>query len=524
MKYGLFFLWVLLVPFLSFSQDDFLQGRLIDARSKESVSFATVRVKGRAVGVVSNLDGSFRIPEKFKNYGDTLEISSMGYKKRKILISNLPSEGVRKIYLQSSVFELRETVVEAKRKRRLSARAIVRRAIKNIPNNYPISPFSSVGYYRDYQLREESYINLNEAILEVFDLGFAKLDDETSKVRIYEYKTNPNFERDTLADNPYNYKSRQKIMDNAYLFDYYGNEFTILRVHDAIRNYNLGSFSFIDQLDKDLLRNHYFSRDGNTYAEEIPLYRIGFEKKQAGHHAFGTLYISHGDFAIHKLEYSVYSLQKGKPQNADNKHNISGKLLFEVLTEYQKNSGKLYPHYISFHNKFQLLNPDEFRVTNIYWSSEKKRFEFHFNREPQSKDVKQYDNYSIIYKGYKIKFGTLVNYENQVWLYPKITTEKDQEAIDQIEEMAKNNEFRIGVLSIKVENIRDQEGNLINEKQYQEVDQYREFFVQRIKPKVSIPTDSLFMNKQKPIFKEQPMYRPRNFDDYWMNTPLKSFE
>lgn len=545
MKYGLFFLWVLLVPFLSFSQDDFLQGKLIDGHSKEPVSFATVRVKGRAMGVVSNMDGSFRIPQKFKDFNDTLIISSMGYKKRKILISNLPSEGVRKIYLQPSVFELQETVVEAKKKRRLSARAIVRRAIKNIPNNYPISPFSSVGYYRDYQLKEENYINLNEAIIEVFDSGFHEVDSSTSKARIYEYKQNLDFERDELADNPYNYVNRQKIMENAYLPDYHGNEFSILRVHDAIRNYNKGSYSFIDQLDKDLLRNHTFAREGNTYIDGIPLYEIQLQREYGNHQAKGALYISHGDFAIHKLTYSVYNLGGKKsnkgPVDAD-------KLLFEISTEYQKSEGKMYPHYISFHNKFQLLKPSEFRVVEVFWNTDRERFDVFFNRKPNKEDAVVFDNYNITYKGfstkvqsakgYRLRFRRVVtckeekgffdpeavNCNKEVRLYPEILTEKDEEVIAQIAVLSESGKVTPGALSIEIKNIRDEDGNLVNERQYEDVDQYREYFVQQVKPGVSAPEENLFMNKRRPIFKDQPVHPPVNFGDYWMNTPLKSFE
>lgn len=524
MKYKLLFLGLILTALPSFAQSDFLHGKLIDSQTKEPVVFATVKVKNRAIGVVSNMDGSFRIPEKFKNYGDTLEISSMGYKKRLVAISTLPIGKVRRIYLQPGVLELQETVVKAKRKKRLSARAIVRRAIKNIPNNYPRSPFSTVGYYRDYQLREDKYINLNEAIIEVYDSGFHEIDSTTSKARIYEYRPNFDFERDSLADNLYDYRSREKIIEDAYLSDYHGNEFSILRVHDAIRNYNLGSYSFIDQLDKDLLSNHAFSIEGNSYIDGTPLYKIRFQRKHLYHHAIGTLYISHGDFAIHRLKYSVYKLEGEKSDRVSPDADESTRLLFEISTEYQKKSAKMYPHYISFHNKFQLLKRNEFRVVNVFWSSDKERFEVLFNREPNKKDAVIYDNYVIEYKGYGIKWKSAVNYEKEVWLYPEVSSQKDRETIAQIEQLAESDELKIGVLSIDIGNIRDNEGNLVNEKHYEDVDQYREYFVQQIKLGVSAPAASVYMDKRKPIFMDQPVHPPLNFDDYWMNTPLRNLK
>ncbi len=61
----------------------------------------------------------------------------------------------------------------------------------------------------------------------------------------------------------------------------------------------------------------------------------------------------------------------------------------------------------------------------------------------------------------------------------------------------------------------------VNEMKFKTYNQFREFFVQEIKPNGSILNDTLFMKKDIPIFKDQPIVKPDNFDNYWMNTPLK---
>ena len=99
-----------------FGQSDLLKGKLVDAQTIEPLAFATIAVKGRAVGVISNYDGTFSVPEKFKIYGDTLEISSMGFENRQILISTLSVDEVRTIYLQPALFELDEAVIKGKKK------------------------------------------------------------------------------------------------------------------------------------------------------------------------------------------------------------------------------------------------------------------------------------------------------------------------------------------------------------------------------------------------------------------------
>lgn len=72
------------------------------------------------------------------------------------------------------------------------------------------------------------YLNLNEALLEVYDARFDEIDSATTKSRIYDYVQNKDFRRDTLADDLYNYMDGRKTIDKAYLKAYGGSEFTIL--------------------------------------------------------------------------------------------------------------------------------------------------------------------------------------------------------------------------------------------------------------------------------------------------------
>ena len=77
-NFGFAFL-LLWFSWASFAQQGFLKGRLLDAQTQEPIPFATVRVKGYALGVISNSDGGFQIPQKFKDLGGDLVISCMGY-------------------------------------------------------------------------------------------------------------------------------------------------------------------------------------------------------------------------------------------------------------------------------------------------------------------------------------------------------------------------------------------------------------------------------------------------------------
>lgn len=524
-----FILTLCLAPFSIISQEDgYINGQLLDAKTREPIVFASIHLKNRSVGVISNLDGGFKIPTLYRDLGDILVISSMGYQKQELLISDLSIYEINMIRLQPSVFELTEALITAKkkRKRELSANQIVRKAIKAIPENYPIKPFSTVGYYRDYQIEKEKYVNLNEAILEVFDLGFNQIDTATTKTRIYNYIQNNKFRRDTLSDKPYNYKKGNKIIEKAFLSGYGGNEFTILKVHDAIRNYELNTFDFINGLkDRDILKNHSLKRVSDTSLDDKLLYVVALNRNKNGYGAKGVLYISKNDFAIHKLEYAVYDNTKRNNNEKLREEGIRSKLIFKITTEYKRGLNDImYLNYISFHNAFQLRQPPKFTLKSIEVNINQKYFVLNFNNKLNSENALSYSNYKGFFQGKNIKFDRLVLLENKVYLYSKSKTKKQEALWQQLKATGVEKAFKEKLLYFNVKNIKDVDDNFINEWYSKDYDQFREFFVQEIKLNPQAPKDSLFMDKHQPIFKHQPILKPDNFSDYWMNTPLQNIE
>lgn len=512
--------------FLFGQEENFILGEIIDQNTEEPVVFASIRIKGKALGVISNSDGSFKIPLKYKTYGDTLVISSMGYESLALLIHDLSEDIEHTIKMKPGVLSLQEAVITARKKRGLSARQIVRRAIKAIPDNYPNDPFAMVGYYRDYQIDSVGYVNLNEAILEVFDQGFQTVDSTNTKVKIYEYTENLDFRRDSMALKSYDYKSAKsrKVIDQAFLSPHGGNEFRILRVHDALRNHEINSYSFVHKLKSDLLSEHKFSRDTDTYFDEGSLYTIKFSKLLLNYSAYGTLYISKNNFAIQGMEYSVYDRTKNRRDNLLNKNGNDNSLIFEVNIEYRENENKMYLNYISFQNTFRLWNPPKLVTDYIVPDFELKCFVIGFNGKIMLADAINLENYEVRVKGKTVLMqkAELLDSQNIVFLFPKMYPNKAEDMLREIDIAARKDKITNDLFEIKITNIRDADGNVINQWTSRDYNQFREFFPQEIKPNYSAPQDSLYMQNQKPIFQNQPIVRPDNFDQYWMNTPLKT--
>ncbi|WP_299531484.1 carboxypeptidase-like regulatory domain-containing protein [Ulvibacterium sp.] len=518
------FILLFFVSFETFAQrQDYIIGRLLDSQSNEPVVFANIRIKDRALGVITNVDGSFRIPLKYREYGNIIEISSMGYKTKEIPITDFSQSELNVVSLIPAVFGLDEAVVKAKgrRKRNLNAKQIVQRAIDAIPRNFPSNYFSSIGYYRDYQLNDDQqYVNLNEAILEVFDQGFNQLDDATSETSLFHFGLNDNFEQDSLARASYDYGSLRKIIKKAHLDAYGGNEFRILRIHDAIRNYNVGSYDFIGTLKTDLIENHYFLRGSDTSIDTEEIYTIKFWVFYPNYRANGTIYISKLDFAIHKLEYTMYDEKKRNKTGKMNKHGNNQKVIFDITTDYRRIHNKMYLNYISFYNSFTLNIPPVFKVEYITYNIARNCFMVEYNTIPNAEQSVHLPNYKVEFKKKRVKLKSAGRSENLIFLFPKMEKEKIMAMTGEIMKAEKMGTDLNDLFSIKVANVRDTLGNLVNKWTQRDYKQFREFFVQRVRLGQTAPKDSLFMNKCKPIFENQPIARPDNVEDYWMNTPL----
>lgn len=500
-------------------QSEFIQGKLVDAKTKEPISFATIRIKNKSKGLISNADGGFKIPLDMQKISDTLVVSSIGYISRNILLSELRVEQINIISLVQKIEELEEVIVtDSKKTQRYGANRLVRLAIEKIPENYPFSPFSYVGYYRDYQIKDQSYINLNEAILEVFDKGFESDDLQETKIRIFKYKNNLDFSVDTVAAKPYDYISRNKIIsNNATMNGQGGNEYTLLRLHDALRNYSINTYDFVNRFNRNFIKNHRFKLLPSTSIDNIPLYTIGISKTQQNIKVSGKIYISKEDFKVYKMIYAVFDSSKSEDAERNTIKKQSGKLLYEIIIEYQERFEKMYPSYISFDNTFETLNPPKFFPEKVSVNQMQKRFEIVLNKKPFSKETLIKRNYNLWYYGTKLQIDSIRVVQKNIYLYPK----KRKSVFDTklISKLKKQNNR---VIAIEIKNIRDLEGNLINERESVSYHQYREFFVQELSIDTKQIPDSLFMIKSKPIIKSKSVISPEILSNYWMNTPLKN--
>lgn len=514
----IFYLLLLLSnPALS-QEGKYIIGKLLDAKTQEPIVFASIQIKARAIGIISNVDGSFKIPLKYREYGDVLEISSMGYQVLEIELSSLNLFQLNVLKLEPNIELLDEVVLVSKKKKALKAKDIVFRAIQSIPKNYPVTPFSYLGYYRDFQVKNENRFNFNEAIIEVFDNGFTTKDYERTNYKLYHYSINNIFPRDTTGEKPYD--NENKFIPGAEIQSRKGNELMILRNMDAIRNYQVDTYSYVYQFEKDFLKNHWFRKNQDVSLGNVSLYSLEFSKRTDKYLVFGEILISKTSFAIYKFDYEVYARGVGIGTNSTyEKLNREATPLFTARVGYNEFNGLMYPSYISFDNQFTAYGDPKFRAEKVSLDVPEKCVVVNFNRTPNQKEGLKASRYNLKYRNQPLKIKYIVLDGSSARLY--LSTQKWQKLEIMVIADRANEEYKTSNLNLVVTNMKDLDGNIINEPTEIRFNQFRELFVQRINPVSRLDHDARYMRKDRPIFENQVFDRPDDFSDYWMNAPFK---
>ena len=208
-----------LVSFTSYSQTSTfsISGQILDIETSEPIPFASIFIKSESIGTTSNEDGLFvfHIPTGYEE--SIVIVSVIGYtsiaKKANDFNKN------QKIFLSTKTTDLDEVVINATKKKELTAKEIVRKAFKEIENNYPTEPFVLEGYVRDLQKENDTYVEYLECAIKLLYQGY-KIEKEPL-VELLEVKTNHLGEK-----HPWNTNRERKnsiidlVEDDLIRFDY----------------------------------------------------------------------------------------------------------------------------------------------------------------------------------------------------------------------------------------------------------------------------------------------------------------
>ncbi|MFD2917646.1 carboxypeptidase-like regulatory domain-containing protein [Psychroserpens luteus] len=479
--------------------------KIIDTETGEPVMFASVAVKNQNVGVISDDDGSFRLPLTYKRDNTIIIISCIGYETIEVEVKTLLVSRLNILKLKPKMESLEVVTITAKKNNYISARDIVQKALINIPLNYPRNPHSYIGYYREYQVLNKRYFNLNEGIMEEFDAGFNtnKIFYKDNQAALYSFKQNKEFPQDSALAKSYDNKNL-KFIEQATITGFGGNELCILNLHNVIRYNDKKSFSFIDVFKDDFIYNHIFRLTDKTYLNDEPIYVIKFYalEEVAGNKntAEGVIYISYDDFAIHKLEYNGYYINDSKP-------------FYSLTVEYAPRGDKMYLNYVSFYNAFKAKSGDGFKINSSEFDSAENAFLINFSNDVDEKTIGKKRRFKLKYNQERLIIDKvdLVS-KRQI----KITLGEDLSS-DEIEDFKS-----MKGIDFKIKNVADVAGRKLNQLSFIDADQFREYFVQEVFKNKELPNNLIFVNKIMSLRKSKINSNVLDLDKYWVNSPLKS--
>ncbi|MBX2897262.1 MAG: carboxypeptidase-like regulatory domain-containing protein [Cyclobacteriaceae bacterium] len=202
-----FFLLLILLATPLLAQKITLSGKAIDKETKEPLPFATLGIKGKAIGTITNLQGEFdfHIPAELRN--DLFTLSMLGYKLYEAPVWSLLELKPLVIEVEKSTFMLNEVTIADS----LKGGEILLIALSRIEQNYPMQPYLMEGFYRDLKKVGGTYIALLEAAVKIYDEDYAeprnkyKLRERVSLQELrrsigYESRFTSYFDQDNLLE------------------------------------------------------------------------------------------------------------------------------------------------------------------------------------------------------------------------------------------------------------------------------------------------------------------------------------
>ncbi len=143
-----------------------ISGIIIDGESSEPLPYATIALKHEGKGTVSNGNGEFAIKISPDNYGDTIQVSYLGYYRREIPIRQSLGNNFR-LEMRREFISIPEIIIKNQ-----IPQEIVYKTLTAIPRNYGNTPAGMTAFYREGVIRKNELQIYSEAILDIYKSSY----------------------------------------------------------------------------------------------------------------------------------------------------------------------------------------------------------------------------------------------------------------------------------------------------------------------------------------------------------------
>ena len=148
-----------IIPNLSYRE---ISGKITDYSGNMSLPYASIGVKGKHIGTISNHDGEFSFTLSSSNRKDTIVVSYIGYKNYTIPASEISNKPLN-IKLKEDFISLQEVIIRSN-----DPVSLLKAAIRKISVNYPQKATNITSFYRESVLKNNKYMIYLESVLDIY--------------------------------------------------------------------------------------------------------------------------------------------------------------------------------------------------------------------------------------------------------------------------------------------------------------------------------------------------------------------
>lgn len=147
----------------------YFKGTILDSKTKNELTFASITVSGSNISTISNKEGDFLIKIPIDKQDASLIISFLGYKDKVISIKDLKQEK-NLLYLEPINILLKEVVVNV-----IDANKLFSNVLNNRSRNYGDSSIQMIGFYRESIKKRHTYVSVLESIVDIEKMPFSSV-------------------------------------------------------------------------------------------------------------------------------------------------------------------------------------------------------------------------------------------------------------------------------------------------------------------------------------------------------------
>jgi len=135
-----------------------ISGTIVNNSNKEPLPFASIAIKNKFIGGISNESGFFSLKIPISFISDTLIFSYLGFYNLELPIREFPKKGL--IFLSEGQISIQEIIVRSK-----DPRLIIRKARESINSNYWSEAYNYEAFYREAIKSNNRYSIYSEALI-----------------------------------------------------------------------------------------------------------------------------------------------------------------------------------------------------------------------------------------------------------------------------------------------------------------------------------------------------------------------